>query len=84
MGFDRDEANNIYKKPECQEAYKLLKELEEKGFTAGEVEKILMYAEKIFSGTRAKLVNNIVENEVDNKPYTVSIALEDVTILNLC
>ena len=80
MGFDRDEANNIYKKPECQEAYKLLKELEEKGFTAGEVEKILRYAEKIFSGTRAKLV----ENEVDNKPYTVSIALKDVTILNLC
>ena len=36
MGFDRDEANNIYKKPECQEAYKLLKDLEEKGFTAGE------------------------------------------------
>ena len=34
MGFDRDEANNIYKKPECQEAYKLLKDLEEKGFTA--------------------------------------------------
>lgn len=80
MGFDRDEANNIYKKPECQEAYKLLKDLEEKGFTAGEVEKILRYAEKIFNGTHAKLV----KNNVDNKPYTVPIPLEEVTVLNLC